>query len=76
MGVIKDLWTKIEKGEAVYEKARLPGKLPRGTRWVQHDKGWTLVRKTQDELNAEKAKSAIQSSGSSTKDDLKRLYLI
>lgn len=75
MGVIKDMWTRIERGEKVFEPSRLPGKLPRGTKWVQAPEGWTLARKTPEELQQEKARSAGKSPSADSRGDLKRLYL-
>lgn len=76
MGVVKDLWIRIEKGGKAFVPARIQGKLPRDTKWVNSPEGWTIARKSQEEILAAQAQSSLKTSGVKGKDDLKRLYLI
>lgn len=76
MGAVKELWLRIEKGERVRIATRLPGKLPRNTKWQRESDGWTLARKSPEEIQALQAGTAAKSPGTTPRDDLKRLYLI
>lgn len=76
MGAVKDLWNRIEKGERVRIPVRLPGKLPRNTKWQRESDGWTLARKSPEEIQAVQAGTALKSPGSASREDLKRLYLV